>query len=305
MWRAIVKGMMLFGVGRIPGGSSLYRELTRNLMGTQATHTDKLRRVWPTYVQVWRSRCGLYLDNLNIWIHETGWTPFAPLMNYLLTGNAGVVTNIEARMLDQYISRAVDRVLTTQLPDSLIPQERRGQVETFRWYHRTSEVIEAIGGKVLQGITANSIPLGSDSIDLCHSGGVLEHYPRNKLSDFLAECYRILRPGGVASHVFDHRDHLHHADHRWPFLFHLAFPHSIYNFFWKNTLNYHNRLLPLEVITLFENAGFEAIAVRRMILPQKCYLEGSEVQKGLPGVCRSFLAKNFQHVSEADVRVHP
>jgi SAM-dependent methyltransferase len=302
MWPAIIKGLMLFGFGHVPGGSHLYQELTRNLMGTQATHTDKLRRVWPTYIQVWQSRCGLHLENLDIWIHEAGWTPFVPLMNYLLTGNGGVATNVGAKMLDRYLSRAVDRVLTTYLPENLVPPERRYQIEAFRWYNRISEVVEAVGGKVFQGITVNKICLSTESIDLCHSGGVLEHYPREMLSDFLTECYRILRPGGVASHVFDHRDHLHHADHRWPFLSHLAFPDSIYNVLWKNTLNYHTLLLPTEIITLFEYAGFEPIAVRRMILPQKHYVEDDEIQKGIPGVSRSLVAKSFRNVSEADIR---
>src|SRR2546421_412739 len=135
MWRAVVKGAGLAAFGRAPGGARFYRRLTREWAGTQATHVDKLRRVWPRYVEVWQSRCG--------------------------------------------VERA-------------------------------------------------ALPLSADSVDLCHSGGALEHYPPDALRAFLAECFRILRPGGVASHVFDHRDHLHHADRRWPFLAHLALPDAMY-----------------------------------------------------------------------------
>jgi SAM-dependent methyltransferase len=205
-------------------------------------------------------------------------------------------------MLDRYLSRAVDRVLTTQVPADLVSQERRERVGTFRWFHRISEVVDAVNGHVFHEVSAESLPLDSHSIDLCHSGGALEHYSKAQLPGFLAECYRILRPGGIASHVFDHRDHLHHADHHYPFLSHFALSDKLYNRLWKDSLNYHNRLFPREVIELFENAGFEMVCVRRMILPQKRYIEGDEVHQGIPGIQRKFLSKSFRHISEADLR---
>src|SRR5438046_1472278 len=132
MWRAVAKGAMLRTFGCTPGGARLYRRLTREWMGTQGTHVDKLRRVRPGYVDVWRSRCGLQLEGLNIWVHEGGWTPFAPLMNSALTGKAGVLTNVEAHLLDRYLARAVNGVLTADLPDG-IPSERLRRVEALRW----------------------------------------------------------------------------------------------------------------------------------------------------------------------------
>ena len=66
MLRAALKGGGLFVMGRVPGGPHLYRELTRNWMGTQATHVDKLQRVWPAYAEVWRTECGLELEGLDV-----------------------------------------------------------------------------------------------------------------------------------------------------------------------------------------------------------------------------------------------
>lgn len=302
MWRAIAKGALLFGCGRCPGGSRFYRELTRNRMGTQATHVDKLSRVWPGYVEVWQARCGLRLEGSAIWVHEGGWTPFPLLMNYLLTGKGGVLTNSEGRVLDRYLSRAVNGALTTALPADSVLSERRCQIEALRWYPRAADAIAAIEGDAYSEVAPEKLPLQSDSIDLCHSGGALEHYRPERLIAFLSECYRILRPGALASHVFDHRDHLHHADRGHPFLAHLALPDSLYALACGHPLGYHNRLLPTQVMETFEKAGFEPIAIRRMIYPDRRYAEGEEVLQGRPGIARKKLARRFRAISEPDIR---
>jgi len=302
MIRAVAKGAMLFGFGRVPGGARFYRRLTREWMGTQGTHVDKLRRVWPGYLEVWRSHCGLEFEALDVWVHEGGWTPFVPLVNYLLTGKGGALTNSEGSVLDRYLARAVNGVLSVDLPETLVPAARRRQVEALRWYERAADAIAAVGGVAYERVTAGAVPLPSESVDLCHSGGALEHYRPQRLAAFLAECFRVLRPGGIASHVFDHRDHLYHADRRWPFLAHLALPEPLYAALSGHPLGYHNRLSPAEVMTLFEAAGFEKVALRRMILPDRRYVEGDAVETGRPGLPRPLLARSSRKLSEADRR---
>jgi len=302
MIRAAAKGAMLFGFGRAPGGARFYRRLTRDWRGTQGTHVDKLRRVWPGYVEVWRSRCGLELDGLDVWVHEGGWTPFAPLVNYLLTGKGGALTNHEGHVLDRYVARAVNGVLATALAAELVPAERRRGVEALRWEARAAEAIAAVGGVICEEVSPGAIPLPSGSVDLCHSGGALEHYRPEALSTFLGECFRVLRPGGIASHVFDHRDHLYHADKRYPFLGHLAVPEPLYAALCGHPLGYHSRLPPSRVMALFEAAGFEQIAVRRMILPDRRYVEGEEALAGRPGLPRRLLAPRCRKLAEADLR---
>jgi SAM-dependent methyltransferase len=302
MRRDPLKSALLFACGWVPGGAHLYREVTRNLMGTQATHVDKLSRVWPGYVEVWRSRCDLSLEGLEVWIHEGGWTPYPFLINYLLTGKGGVVTNSEGHTLDRYLVHAIDGALTTALPATLIPPERRVFLEALRQTARAEDAMAAVGGTSYTGILPDKIPLAANSSDLCHSGGALEHYRPETLSAFLRECYRVLRPGGVASHVVDHRDHLHHADKRRPFLAHLAASESRYAAFYGHPLLYHNRLLPEQVMLLFEEVGFERIAARRMIYPERRYVEGEEALEGQPGIERTRLTGRFQNASEADLR---
>ncbi|HEX4962153.1 MAG TPA: class I SAM-dependent methyltransferase [Thermoanaerobaculia bacterium] len=302
MWRAALKGGALFLFGRAPGGAHFYRELTRSRMGTQATHVDKLKRVWPGYLDVWKLHAGLDLEGRDVWIHEGGWTPYPLLVNFLLTGKAGTVTNSEGRILSRYLARAVNGALTSAFPVDRVPEERRRRIEPLRWYDTAAEAIAEIGGAEVKCQRGKPIALPSASVDLCHSGGALEHYRPDELRIFLAECFRILRPGGIASHVFDHRDHLHHSDRRLPFLAHLGMPDGLYTLLCGHPLGYHNRLLPEEVAALFEAAGFERIALRRMILPDRRYVEGAEVLAGRPGLSRSLLRKRFQQASEEDLR---
>lgn len=301
MFRALAKGAVLAAFGNAPGGAAFYRALTRERMGTQATHVDKLSRVWPGYVSVWRERCHLQLEGADIWVHEGGFTPYPSLITYLLTGRGGTVTNIEARVLDRYVARAVNGALRT-FPSETIPRARRDRLEALRWTPVARDALAAIGASVLEHIAVTPVPLPSASQDLCHSGGALEHLHRDELVAFLAECRRVLRPGGVASHVFDHRDHLHHADARLPFLAHLALPDAVYGPLCGHPLGFHSRLTPTEVQQLFDAAGFERIAVRRMVLPSKKYVDDAAVAASQPGLPRALLAPRFRAMTDIDLR---
>lgn len=300
MLRAMAKGAVLFGFGRMPGGARLYRELTRNWRGTQATHVDKLRRVWPGYLNVWRTQCGLEMEGLDVWMHEGGWTPFGPLISYLLTGKGGVLTNSSGRVLDRYVARAVDGALTCDVPPELVPEARRQKVDGLRWCDQAA-AIAAIGAKTYEDVLPGALPLETASVDLCHSGGALEHYRPEVLGAFLKESFRVLRPGGVASHVFDHRDHLFHADPRLPFTAHLALPEPAYALLCGHPLLYHSRLATSQVASYFEEAGFERIAVRRMSLPSQRYVSDEEIVSGTPGLRRARLARRFRSISEPDL----
>ena len=99
------------------------------------------------------------------------------------------------------------------------------------------------------------------------------------------------------------RDHLHHADPTWPFLSHLRHSAPVYRALYGHPLLYQNRLLTGELVGMFGDAGFEAIAVRRMILPDRRYVDtDEEALAGAPGLDRSKLAVEFAAIGEADLR---
>jgi SAM-dependent methyltransferase len=302
--RAIVKGSALFAFGRFPGGPKLYRSLTRDRLGTQATHVDKLARVWPKYARVWSAALEGGLSGRTLWVHEGGHTPFPFLIGYLLTGSEIVVTNCDAHLSEQYLKRAVTAALALDLPPDIVPPERIAFLREAAAKAGTAvELIAKLGGRLYEGVDPRAVPLADESADLCHSGGALEHYTVLELRAFFAECFRVLRPGGVSSHVFDHRDHLYHADKKYPFLFHLSLSDSAYRLAFGHKLLFHNRLLPGEIKELFCEAGFEFIALRRTILPSLATVDSdAEAMAGMAGLPRRRLAKRFRAATDADLR---
>jgi len=292
MLRVIGKAAVQLGFGWMPGGAAAYRALTRGRMGTAASHVDKLARVWPGYVAVWK-RHGVELEGAQLWCHDAGATPFMPIAAYALTGRGAATTG--EPMLARYIDRARRGVLDCGLP---IPDDRRARIEGLRWLHRIEDVLAATGARTRE-------PIADASIDLCHSGGALEHEHPDELARFLADQLRVLRPGGLASHVFDHRDHLHHADNAVPFLAHLAWPEPVYRGMFGHALGYHSRLSPTEVAARFEAAGLARVAVRRLIYAdgQRRYVDSDdEALAGTPGIARERLAPRFCGWSDADLR---
>lgn len=282
--RGAAHASFLFAVAHLPGGARAYHALTRGLLRSQRRVVRKLQRVWPGYARLWHERCGLELEGRTIWVHEPGWIPFAPLASYLLTGRAGVLTSTGGPPSSRYVRASVRAVLEAQIVgDSSTHAARRAQVAALAGA-AVGTLLQATRGEVAAGVDPAALPLAGDSADLCHSGGVLEHYAPDVLAAFLRESFRVLRAGGVASHVYDHRDHLRHVDPRWPFLLHMALPDDVYRAAFGHPLLFHNRLAPAEVTALFEAAGFERIAARRFVLPDKRYVDADAAQAGAAGV---------------------
>ncbi len=303
MIRAIAKAAVQGAFGWVPGGARAYRHLTRHQLGTFASHVDKLARVWPGYVGVWR-QWGGELEGARLLVLDGGETPFVPLASYLLTGRGGVVVNRHGGMLDRYLAHARSGALGAAWPAGVVPAERRVVIDGLRWEATVAAALTAVGA-VVHPEVETALPLATASVDLCHSGGALEHEPPDALDALGAELMRVVRPGGLVSHVVDHRDHLHHADRRLPFLAHLAWPDPIYRVVAGHPVGYHNRLSPTEVATRFVAAGLELRALRRLIYvgdDRRWVDDERAAMAGRPGLAARWLAPRFRGVSPADLR---
>lgn len=302
MLKAFAKGALQLGLGWAPGGPELYQRAAWEILGTQASHVDKQARVTPGYCRVWDRVCGLQLEGADLWIHDAGGTPFWALAGHLLTGRPVQLTNGEVSMLDRHLPRAVQGVLGMELPRGVGCARRRATISACRWLDRCAEACERVDATLRQGVEPGAIPIADASVDLAHSGGALEHLEPAALEAFLSECHRVVRPGGYASHIFDHRDHLHHADRSLPFLAHLGLREPAYQALRGHPLGYHSRLSPSCVAAMFEAAGFEPIAQRRLVIPARRYVDDAVALAAEPGLPRWLLAERFRGISSLDLR---
>ena len=127
--------------------------------------------------------------------------------------------------------------------------------------------------------------LPAASVDLIFSQAVLEHVRRHEFAEVAAQMYRILKPGGIASHQVDLRDHLGGGLNNM----------RISSRWWETELMagsgfYTNRIRFSEMLNLFEQAGFmvEVVSTHRW---------------DDPPISRKKLAPEFRHFTGEDLLV--
>jgi len=124
------------------------------------------------------------------------------------------------------------------------------------------------------------------SLDMIFSQAVLEHVPRGEFAATLQEMKRVLKPGGIGSHVVDFKDHLGASLHN------LRFGDGLWERDWfaKRSGFYTNRLRYSEVVAAFQAAGFAVETLSRRLW------------KTAP-LARARLAKQFRSLSDDDLCV--
>ena len=115
-------------------------------------------------------------------------------------------------------------------------------------FGRASIVYKAPGDAAKSG-------LPDDSIDLVYSNAVLEHVPESVIHDLTIETKRVLRQNGVAFHAIRLHDHYVSFDKNISKVNFLRYPESMWRFFVKNKISYHNRLREKQFIEIFESHG--------------------------------------------------
>lgn len=129
-----------------------------------------------------------------------------------------------------------------------------------------------------------STGLASASFDMVTSTSVLEHVPADEIPPILAECRRLLAPGGLCSFCIDYTDHWSHFDGslaRTNFLRYDERTWPLYN----PGLHYQNRLRHSDFLKMFKEAGFDVALEQR--------------DRGTPPSAE--LAPEFRHYSRDDL----
>lgn len=98
----------------------------------------------------------------------------------------------------------------------------------------------------------------TNSIDYIFSFSVVEHIRKNIFKKSMEEIYRMMKPGGMAYHTVDLKDHFGGGKN------HLRYPDNV----WHNEIhykldNYTNRLTCTEICNLAEEIGFEIVFIEK------------------------------------------
>lgn len=147
------------------------------------------------------------------------------------------------------------------------------------------ETLALCDGVYLTGGLSDLRSLPDFEADLIFSQAVLEHIRSNELEPTLKELFRIARPGGVASHQVDLRDHLGGA------LNHLRFSDRLWEAEWMARSGFYtNRVQYGDMLAMFERTGWQN--------------EVTDVRKwdSLP-TPQTKMAPRFEGMSETDLSV--
>ncbi|MFZ9932928.1 MAG: hypothetical protein ACO3YO_08415 [Chthoniobacterales bacterium] len=248
----------------LPQGAALYRCFTSRVLGTQHGMAAKWFRVFPAHVRVLKEKFGSEARNVPLWCFDSGTTPAAGFAAAIVSDAEGLLSDRWNRLTDRYLgtSRGILSAQGAELAKIAdAPRGRFEQVCSAVAPARSSrQALAAVHMTYASSHdAAGSVPWRG-RIGLVYSAGTFEHYTPAEVESALAVTSQALRPGGVLSHVVDHRDHRWHADKGISPLLHLALDDDVYLKKFGNPLDYHNRWMKSRWVECLERHGFEVEA---------------------------------------------
>lgn len=248
----------------LPGGASLYRHLTTRVLGTQHGMAAKWFRVFPAHVRVLQEKLGDQARSAPLWCFDSGATPAAGFASALVSDEPGLLTDRFGRLADLYLETS-RRILAEKGPGlaelAHAPEGRFDDLTAALAPHKHARDALAAARMSYSADHATAVsPEWRGRIGLIYSAGTFEHYTPEQVAAELRRMRDALRPGGILSHVVDHRDHRWHADKSISPLLHLTLDEETYAKQFANPLDYHNRWMKSDWVRVIEAHGFEVEA---------------------------------------------
>lgn len=145
-------------------------------------------------------------------------------------------------------------------------------------------LLAQVNARYLTNGLASLRGLDDDLVDFIFSEAVLEHVRRSEFEETVRQTFRLLKPGGYASHLIDLQDHLDDSLHS------LRFRRATWESDWfARSGFYTNRLRARTLESIFAAAGFEQVARDVVVWP------------ALP-VARRALDAEFADLDDNDLR---
>jgi SAM-dependent methyltransferase len=243
-------------------GADFYDWVTAVVMGTQAGMSRKWCYWFREHVVLCRRFGGANISGSRVWLFQPGWSLAPVLLARIVTACGPIVTEDKPRLADRYIKAAIDQVRSSFPKLLRIPDFDRSCAEEL-----LNSASALRGTKEILRLCDASYSASDDSLssqpaasaDICMSMGRLEHFSEDLLTQLISQMRRILIPGGLGSHIVDHRDHFWHFDKSIHCFNHLTFSDKQWSRIARRKL-YRNRLLEPDYIRLFNDGGFDVLA---------------------------------------------
>jgi SAM-dependent methyltransferase len=250
------KGLIQGVLSSVPYGSQCNYLLQRTV--GQLRSDAAIQKAFEADVTVIFERMArLNLDTRQSRILEigTGWLPVLPL-SLALAGFRNIFTvDLYPHLRESAISRTLASLRQYIHHPAFHYFATPEQVETrFEDLSRSRSIFSAAGITYVAPCNAGATQWPSGSMDLITSNNVFEHVPVPGLLALFAEAKRLLRPGGSVLHCVNCGDHYAYADKNISQVNYFRFSDQEWRR-WNNSIQYQNRLRPIDFIEMAENGG--------------------------------------------------
>lgn len=260
-WR--LRQLWMYPFMRTQWGADLYEWLTAGVLGTQWAMSQKWCYWFREHVVLCRRFGRVELSGSRIWLFQPGWSLAPAFMSKMATGRGPLVTEDRRRLASRYLPTAIEEVgkVAERLRASAKADPGCADLlEQLRLAKSPDHALRLCGAEYRVGDLRALEAIPSGSVDICMSMGRLEHFGQSDLDYLFGQMRRVLVPGGLGSHIVDHRDHYWHYDKSIHCFHHLMFFDEKWEHLCKGRKSYRNRLLEPDYIRAFEQAGFQVLA---------------------------------------------
>lgn len=189
-------------------------------------------------------------------------------------------------LVDAGAYAARDMAVYRRLVDHLGTLRPEADLAALRGARDMAALLAACNAQYLEDGLAGLARIPDASCDMIFSQAVLEHVPRGDFGATAAAMRRILKPGGIATHQVDFRDHLGGG------LNNLRFSTALWERPWfaRRSGFYTNRLRLSEMSAILHGAGFDVTVAKAGRWPR-------------PVLGRARFASEFRALSDDDLAV--
>jgi hypothetical protein len=177
-----------------------------------------------------------------------------PLLFYSLGIERQLVVDLRRLMRVQLVNHSIDQVrrFAAELGVRRQPERYLTGPDPAR------TLIESYGIEYRAPLDARATGLPAGSVDHVTSTNTLEHVGPSEIAAIHRECFRLLKPNGLATHQIDYQDHYSYFDRGISAFNYLRYSDREWSRY-NPSLMYQNRLRHRDHLELIRGAGFEIL----------------------------------------------